>query len=89
MITANQKHAILLIEKYTGHKYVGDPYNFEQANDFIAHYIEESKSISQKPTEKQIKCANNICRIKHIKHNCKTKLDYIYFIKEHLDDYIK
>ena len=61
MATANQKHAIVLIEKYTGIKYKG----------------------------KQIKCANNICRIKHIKHNCKTKLDYLLFIQEHLQDYIK
>lgn len=89
MATANQKHAIVLIEKYTGIKYKGDYDNFEQVSDFIAHHIEESKRISQIPTNKQIKCANNICRIKHIKHNCKTKLDYLLFIQEHLQDYIK
>ena len=39
MATANQKHAIVLIEKYTGIKYKGDYDNFEQVSDFIAHHI--------------------------------------------------
>lgn len=89
MATTNQLHSMLLIEKYTGIKYQGDYDNFEQVCDFIKHHIEESKRVCQQPTEKQIKCAEYICRTKHIKHHCKTKLDYIYFIQEHIGDYIK
>lgn len=89
MITANQRHAMLLIEKYTGHRYTGEDWDFEQARDFISRYIEETITISQKPTDKQIKFANDICKRKHIKHNCKTKLDYMLFIQEHTEGYIR
>ena len=87
MLTDKQKMCIMLIERYTGKIFNGT--DFEEAQDFISRYIDISKEMSLKPTDKQIKCVNFICKKNNIKHNCKTKKDYYIFINNYIGDYIK
>lgn len=85
--TPRQSRCISFIEDKTNHKFLG--FSFEQAEDFISRYLDEAIKINEKPTDKQIKCAYAICKQKGIKHNCKTKKDYVIFINEHIGDYIR
>mgnify|MGYP006928569272 CR=1 FL=1 len=86
-VTKNQYKVINKIESNTKHIFTGN--SFEEADDFIKRYIDESIEIESKPTEKQKKCAYYICKKYNVKCNAKTKYDYMWFINEYLQDYIK
>lgn len=85
--TVKQEKLIDFIELYTEHRFTG--FNVEQADDFISRYLQEATSIKNKPTERQIKTARNICKRKNIKCHAKTKREFWLFINEHMGNYIR
>lgn len=80
LISKNQAYLINLIELKTGHKFEG--FTFEEADDYISHYIDEI----YKPSEKQIKYAEYLSKKYHKKCNAKTRKDYVLYIRSLVDD---
>lgn len=82
--TLKQVKCIKFIENVLNLHFEG--FNTEEAQDFIKTHLKNATNEYNKPTEKQIKCAYAICKKNNIKCNCKTRKEYIEFIREHASD---